>query len=103
MKPKEGSHRGTDNRSVVSNPDRSQRGSGRCRQPGRPRLAQPLIMNSYLLELLAKERAESWQRQGQTASGLKASRSRASNPARRIPYRFSFDGGRKATSLVDCR
>ena len=61
-------------------------------------------MNSYLLELLAKERADAWQRLGQTASGLRDSRSQAAKPARRfLGVRFSFNGGRQATSLVDCR
>jgi hypothetical protein len=60
-------------------------------------------MNSYLLELLAKERAESWQRQGQTASGLRASRSLTAKPVRGFLIRFSFNGARQSPTLVDCR
>jgi hypothetical protein len=61
-------------------------------------------MNSYLLEMLAKEKAQSWQRLGQTASRLKSSRSQAAKPTRNfLGYRFSFNGGSQASSLVDCR
>ena len=60
-------------------------------------------MNSYLLELLADERAQTWRRQGQTASRLKASRSPAVKTRRFLGYRFSFHGPRQATQVVDCR
>jgi hypothetical protein len=61
-------------------------------------------MNSYLLEWLAKERAESWRRQGLAANRLRASTSPVTPTAARFPgFRFSINGAREATSLVDCR
>jgi hypothetical protein len=61
-------------------------------------------MNSFLLELLANDRAESWRRQAQSARLWKDSRSPVSTPARRSRgFRFSINRAREATPLVDCR
>ena len=61
-------------------------------------------MNSYLLELLANDRAESWQRQAQRAKDWKDSRLPAPTPARRSRgSRFSINRARQTTPLVDCR
>ena len=61
-------------------------------------------MNSYLLELLANDRAESWRRQAQKDRSWKDLRSAAPMPAHRSRRsRFSINRAREATTLVDCR
>jgi hypothetical protein len=61
-------------------------------------------MNSYLLELLATDRAESWGREAQSTRRWKNSRSPAPTPVRRSrSSRFSINRAREATPLVDCR
>jgi hypothetical protein len=61
-------------------------------------------MNSYLMELLANDRAESWRRQAQRARTWRNAESMGAARYRRTRgSRFSTNGGREATILVDCR
>ena len=63
-----------------------------------------MIMNSYLLELLAKERVETLRREAEVARRSNFSRSAVTKSAGRfLGLRFSFNRARQATPFVDCR
>ena len=61
-------------------------------------------MNSYLMELLANDRAESWRRQAQRARSWKNARYPATTRGQRSRgARFSVEGSCEATLFVDRR
>ena len=62
-----------------------------------------MIMNTYLLELLAKDRVETLRRQAEEARRSKSSRSPVTKAGRVLGRRFSFNRARQATTLVDCQ
>ena len=63
-----------------------------------------MMMNSYLLEMLAKDRVETLRCEAEEARRSKFSLSPVRKSAGRfLGFRSSFDRTRQATPFVDCR